>query len=429
MTKKAWWIAAASATAVVVAGVAGVGVACQQRYAALEHGPAVQVVAPQPLLEPAQPTGEVDVAALRARLEQLAADPALATFGAKVTEVGSGQVLLDAASTTPLRPASSTKVLTASAALVELGAQDRIVTQVVEGELPGTVVIKAAGDVWMTKEAIVELAEQIKSAHPEVTGVFIDTSVWSGETILQGWNPADVDAGFVAPLEPAMINGARLGGEVDGDVPRSHTPAHDVAAALAEQLGVTTVGQATAPQGAAVVAKVASPSLSERIAAMMVHSDNVMAEAIGREVAVHRGVTADAAGATQSTLEVLAQAGFDLEGVTLQDNSGLSVDNRIPPALLEALVRSAATDTQLRALLPTLPVAGGSGTLEQRYGQLDGRGWVRAKTGTLDNTSALAGTVVSRSGRLYSFGMISNGSQITAARGALDALASALHDA
>lgn len=161
---------------------------------------------------------------------------------------------------------------------------------------------------------------------------------------------------------------------------------------------------------------------------MMIWSDNVMAEAVGHELAVHRGQPGSASAATQSTLDVLTGHGFDITGVTLADNSGLSTYNLIPPRVLDDVLHDAASDTPLRHLLATLPVAGGSGTLTDRYQDLPGRGWVRAKTGTLTGTSALAGVVTADSGRVYSFALLSNGSDILAARAALDRFASAIRD-
>ncbi|WP_026165948.1 D-alanyl-D-alanine carboxypeptidase/D-alanyl-D-alanine endopeptidase [Corynebacterium mastitidis] len=426
MSKKAW-MAAAVAVAVAVAGVAGTGVAYQEKYSALRHEPALTVEAPEPLLEPATARQPVDNAALGTRLAELAQDERLADFGAQVTDAQTGETVLAHHADAALRPASSTKVLTAAAAIADLGHGDRIATPVVRGDLPNTVVIKAAGDVWLTEDKIDDLASQIAAAMPEVSGVFIDTSAWSGEPILDGWDPKDVDAGFVAPLEPAMLHGARLGATT-GDVPRSYTPAQDVAQALAQRLGVGTVGQASAPAGAEQVASVESPTLVERIAAMMEDSDNVMAEAIGREVALKRGYPADAAGATQATLSALSEHGLNTEGVEIFDNSGLSVHNRITPALLDAILHEAATKPLLRPILAALPVAGGTGTLADRYGDLPGRGWVRAKTGTLDETSALAGVVTAASGRVYTFAMISNGSDVLQAREAMDAMASAIRE-
>ncbi|SMG21974.1 D-alanyl-D-alanine carboxypeptidase / D-alanyl-D-alanine-endopeptidase (penicillin-binding protein 4) [Corynebacterium pollutisoli] len=420
--KKLWWSLAAVVTAVAVSGVAGFAVVADRHYGDLTHAPAYVAEEPSPLLEPA--TAEtVDNAALGARLTALAGNPALGTVHGRVTDTVTGETVWEQAAGEALQPASATKILTGAAAILELGPDDTLVTEVVEGPQPGTVVIRAVGDVWLTSGQMDSLAEQIGEADQ----VIIDTSAWDGDPFMPGWDPADVDAGYIAPLEPAMLYGARLG-ETEGDVPRSHTPALDVAQALADRVGAATVGIGPAPADATVLASVESPLLTERLEAMMMDSDNIMAEAIGHELAVHRGLPGSAAAATQATLDVLTEHGFDVTGVFLADNSGLSVHNLIPPRLLDDVLLDAATSPRLRPLLATLPVAGGSGTLVQRYGDLPGRGWVRAKTGTLTGTSALAGVVTAESGRVYSFALLVNGAEILGARAALDEFTSAIRE-
>lgn len=421
--KKLWWSVTAGVMAVGVAGVAGFGVLVQEHYGDLTHGPAYAVEAPAPVLVPAQAESVVDNTGLAARLAEVAEDPALGTLHGRVTDTVTGETVWDLESGTPLQPASATKILTAAAAILELGPDDVITTEVVAGANPGTVVIRAAGDVWLTEERLDRLAEAVGPADQ----VIIDTSVWDGDRFMPGWDPVDVDAGYIAPLEPAMLHGARIG-DTEGDVPRSHTPALDVARALADRVGAATVGLGPAPADAEVLATTQSPPLIDRIEEMMIWSDNVMAEAVGHELAVHRGLPGSASAATQSTLDVLSAHGFDVTGVSLADNSGLSTLNLIPPRLLDDVLHDAAAERPLRHLLATLPVAGGSGTLLDRYGDLSGRGWVRAKTGTLTGTSALAGVVTADSGRVYSFALLSNGSDILSARAALDRFASVIRD-
>ncbi|MDO5512043.1 D-alanyl-D-alanine carboxypeptidase/D-alanyl-D-alanine-endopeptidase [Corynebacterium sp.] len=418
--KKLWWSVAAGVTALAVSGVAGFAVVADRHYGDLTRAPGFVAEEPSPVLEPAS-ADTVDNVALGARLAELAENPALGTVHGRVTDTVTGETVWEQAAGEALQPASATKILTAAAAILELGPDDTLVTEVVEGPVPGSVVIRAVGDVWLTEEQMDSLAAQIGAAEQ----VIIDTSVWDGDRFMPGWDVEDVDAGYIAPLEPAMLHGARLG-ETTGDVPRSHTPALDVAQALANRVGAETFGLGPAPAGAMVLASVESPLLTERLEDMMKDSDNVMAEAIGHEIAVHRGLPGSAAAATQSTLDVLTEHGFDISGVSLADNSGLSVHNLIPPRLLDEVLIDAATSTQLRPLLATLPVAGGSGTLVERYGDLPGRGWVRAKTGTLTGTSALAGVVTAESGRVYSFALLVNGAEILGARAALDEFTSAI---
>ena len=86
-------------------------------------------------------------------------------------------------------------------------------------------------------------------------------------------------------------------------------------------------------------------------------------------------------------------------------------------------------EPKLRPLVDLLPIAGGSGTLSNRYLDTDaGRsaaGWLRAKTGSLTGTNALAGIVTDLNGRVLTFALISNNAGPTG-RTSIDALAAVL---
>lgn len=413
-TKKKWPWAVGAVAVLAVGGAVGTGVWVQQELNDLNHAPAYAMAEPEPLpLEPASPE-PVDEGQLREELRAQAANPQFGTLHVRVSNGTTGATVFEQASSDPLQPASSTKVLTAAAALYTLDPDATLKTEVVRAG--DAVTIKAAGDVWLTPEKIDELAGKIGTA----SAVYIDTSAWPEETQMPGWDPQDIDGGFVAPMEPAMIHGGRLG-EESGDVPRSHTPALDVAQMLADRLGAQTVGFGPAPADGEAVASVESPPLSQRLPEMMKNSDNVMAEAIGREVARARGGTSP-----QATLDTLTEHGFDIAGVTLADSSGLSRFDLIPPRLLDDIMLRATSTDELRDLLPTLAVAGGDGTLYERYTDLPGKAWVRAKTGTLTGTSALVGTVTSEVGNIYTFAMISNDSDILTARRLMDEFTSTL---
>ena len=113
------------------------------------------------------------------------------------------------------------------------------------------------------------------------------------------------------------------------------------------------------------------------------------------------------------------------------DSSGLSIDDRLTAKTLDGTVQAAAGPDQpaLRALLDLLPIAGGSGTLADRF--LDTAtnqgpaGWLRAKTGSLTEINALAGVLTDRSGRVLTFAFLSNAAGPNG-RNVMDALASKL---
>ena len=124
--------------------------------------------------------------------------------------------------------------------------------------------------------------------------------------------------------------------------------------------------------------------------------------------------------------------GLGVTGVALADGSGLSRLDRLEPAALTALLARAGTEDRLAPLLSGLPVAGFDGTLARRFrtgASVPAAGVVRAKTGTLNGVSALAGLVRTADGRLLAFDLTADAVPLGATRGAeaaLDRLAAVL---
>jgi D-alanyl-D-alanine carboxypeptidase/D-alanyl-D-alanine-endopeptidase (penicillin-binding protein 4) len=280
---------------------------------------------------------------------------------------------------------------------------------------------------------ISDLADQVRKAGVAVTAVQVDATAFSGPTMAPGWDPLDILNGDIAPMEAVMLDGGRTQ-PVSVDSRRSATPALDAGRALAASFGVdaASVTFVTGPvAGAKTIASVQSPPLMERLREMMNASDNVMAESIGREVAAAEGRPQSFTGGVQAVLGQLDGAGIDTTGATLVDSSGLSVDDRLTAETLDEVVGAAAGDKtpELRPLVDVLPIAGGSGTLSNRYLDTDaGRaaaGFLRAKTGSLTGTNTLAGIVTDASGRVLTFALMSNNAGPTG-RTAIDALAATL---
>ncbi|MEE2034949.1 D-alanyl-D-alanine carboxypeptidase/D-alanyl-D-alanine endopeptidase [Rhodococcus chondri] len=428
--------------ALVVGGVFAVYDVQNTASAAIAPAPAPVVATPQvmPVVADAPaPTPAV----LAVALEEAVTNPALGAFTGSITDTATGTVLWSREPDRAMVPASTTKMITAAAALIALPADHRVTTRVVAGSRPGEIVLVAGGDPTLTARAvgessfyrggprIADLAEQIRRSGAVVDTVLVDTGIYGGETLAPGWFPDDVGEGYVAPIEPVMLDGGRLS-PLEDESPRSPTPALDAGRALAVAVGAdpASVALGTASPGAAPMAVVESAQLRERLAQMVTLSDNVLAEAIGRELAIASGTAPTFQGAVDTAVRTLEGAGFDMGGVALRDLSGLSVDNRIPARVLDAVIATAAGPDRpaLRPLLDYLPVAGATGTLADRYGTTNraGAGWVRAKTGTLTLVSGLTGYVVDTDGRVLSFALLSNDRSPAEARPALDAVAAAL---
>lgn len=408
---------------------------------------------PTPVLAAAETEGAApDVSD---ELAAAASDPALGTLSGHVTDIATGEELWSQNTDNMLVPASATKLATATAALLTLGDDDRVATRVYRGTEPGQIVLKGDGDITLERSEgsgfftdpanIDDLAAQVREAlgEDQVTEVVVDNSVRAGSLFNETWSRGDIGMGNVAPLSAVMIDAGRLDAS-DSYSPRSTSPGEDVGDALASALGadgatVTTsdsevaVGENAADTADAPLGTVNSAPLTTRVRDMLLHSDNLLAEAVAREVAVAGGEEPTFEGAAKATLAALAEEGIDVDDAVLRDNSGMSEANRLNARILDGLITAAGTDDDLRVLLDGLPVAAGDGTLVGRYGADSGAsqaaGWLRAKTGTLDGVNTLAGTVTTESGRALSFAFLSNGSDMDAGRAALDRLAASLRAA
>ena len=431
------------------------------------------------------PNADAPIPDITKALQGPASNGALGQLAGQVTDASTGKTLWEKNSSTAMVPASSTKMMTTAAALLTLGPKDRVRTVVKRGTKPGQIVLVGGGDVTLAASkdsafytnapTIQDLASQVKKnmGGQPVTSVVVDNSrAGQSDTFNSTWSRGDISGGNVTSVDSVMLNGGRQDPS-DADSPRTDNPALVAGQALANAVGLSSSGSDGGDesddeagnsgggddnsQGVSVSKKsvdtkdgelgaVESAPLDIRIHDMLVNSDNMEAEAIGREIAKKEGKPLTFEGATSATKEVLSQHGFPLESVVLKDNSGMSPDNRITPRLLDRIMVKATSpvtnegdsdsspaDSQshdLRPILDALPVAGGNGTLAGRFtpgsSSGPGAGWVRAKTGTLDGVSALVGAVMNQQGRVLTFAFMSNGSDIEPARSALDDLASAL---
>ena len=357
----------------------------------------------------------------------LAADSLIpgATTGVSIIDVATGTELVDHQASAPLTPASSNKVLTAWASLSALGGSHRMETSAV---LSGsTVTLVGGGDVLLAADAgdpsavvgHAGLGDLARAAAAELTGqgvtsvsVTLDDTMFTGPTWNSGWESGN--EAWVAQIQPIMVDVTAY----------SHTgaypadPAMEAAQAFSQALsaaGITVTGEVTraaAPAGATKLASVQSAPLADVLSVSIKASDNTMTEVEGRVLAAATGHEASFTGATQAVREQLQSDGFDVTGLTLLDSCGLAKGDKVPARLLaQIIVRAAGADggTAGRDLLAALPVGALDGTLSDRYAGTSAAGTVRAKTGSLDQTVSLTGTIVTTDGRLLAYSVIIDG--------------------
>ncbi len=309
-------------------------------------------------------------------------------FTGIVLDAAGGDPLWDRTADRALVPGSTGKLLTSAAALLALPPTDTLDTRVVAGPEPGTVVLVGGGDPTLTAlpadrygvypdaPRLSDLAAQVqKAAKVPITKVVVDTGRYRGPTMAEGWVAADVPGGYVAPIEALMVDGGRIDATLQ-DGPRVVNPAETAGRAFAGMLGVdqAAVVLGSAAPNAQLLGSVSSAPLTDLVEHLLRSSDNVLAEVLAREVAIARGGEPSFSGGAQQVLATLGQAGLDPAGAEMFDGSGLSTSDRIPARLLGAVLVAAAEPARgprdvepLRPIASGLPVAGGDGTLDDRF--------------------------------------------------------------
>jgi D-alanyl-D-alanine carboxypeptidase/D-alanyl-D-alanine-endopeptidase (penicillin-binding protein 4) len=338
--------------------------------------------------------------------------------GAIVLDLRTGETLFAQNSRLALRPASNEKLATTFSALTALGPTFRIETDVLgEGQLSGTtwlgdLVLKGYGDPALSAAQLNKLARQVVADGIEhVSGQILGDESWfdTRRTGI-GWKPQ-----FYLHESPALsaliVNRGWTGRY---ETARPALMATELFRSDLRHAGVTVEGGSAlgvASAQAVPLADVESAPLSALLRHMDVYSDNFYAEMVLKEVGAVQGSAGSSAAGVAVERRVLGAAGVPLTGVRMVDGSGLSLLDRWTPLGLSTLLRTMWDDPTLRPyVLPALPIAGETGTLEHRMRSGPAHGLVRAKTGTTDNSSALSGFVGDR----YAFSILENGYPVRA---------------
>lgn len=314
--------------------------------------------------------------------------------------------------TSPATPASTTKLLTTTAALATFGPDHRFTTTVTRHAKRLTLV--GGGDPLLSGGDLADLARttagRLRKAGMKKVRLAYDLSLFSGPSVSPHWPKTYVPEDVVAPISPLTVDeghGPGYDGEVGtGDDTRSTQPAVDAVDAFAAALrkaGITVKG-APSPGAArgGVVASLDSAPLDQIVEHTLQLSDNEAAEILARQVGVKTGDGGSFTGGVRAVTAALADLGVRTSDIRLYDGSGLSRQDLISPLTIAEVLQVAASPDhpELGAVLSGLPVAGFEGSLATRFDD-DPKatlGDVRAKTGTLTGVHALAGIVTDAHG-------------------------------
>lgn len=184
--------------------------------------------------------------------------------------------------------------------------------------------------------------------------------------------------------------------------------------ALAEQgvkIRQRTIAYGPVPPTAKLVAAHDSPTLADVLRSMNKHSDNYVAEVMLKTLGAEtKGTPGPATWADGLAALRVQLAKLGLTGAFRSENgSGLYASTEVSTKQLVGLLVAAHKDYRIGPdLVASLPVGGLDGTLARRWNGKPAQGRVRAKTGTLDKVSTLAGFIGVEGGHLLAFAILVN---------------------
>ena len=346
--------------------------------------------------------------ALAARLDSLCADSIFGRtqLGLAVYDLTDNRYLYRRGERQCLRPASTMKVVTAIAALHTLGTDYRYVTRLVRTDgaaakgdsiLRGNIEIRAGFDPLLSKDDLKSLVAALAAEGVRRIEGDIVADVSLKDTLAKGW-------GWCWDDDDAPLDALTMGGK-------------DIFETSFRQLladsGIVCLGtfrKGRLKPGGRTVASV-ERTIDEVLLPMMKKSDNLAAESMFYQIAAHSGKPyAGRREAVRAIEALVKKMGLNPAHYQFADGSGLSLYNYVTPELLVRLLAFAYNDDALRRhLLPALPIAGEDGTLARRLRGTKAQGNVRAKTGTVEGVSTLAGYCTAKDGHILCFAIMNQG--------------------
>ena len=320
-----------------------------------------------------QPTSfAADSIAITSAFSQLVSTPALADPSVIVLDEITGEVLYESNANSPRKPASVIKLISATAAYTYLSPTDSYTTTLWEGVDSKSVVIQGSLDPWISYEnSVAQKMGRTSLERFEFNALSRLKKLNSGST-----KNTTIYASNLYPQEVRHLE--------------KFLKDHKVSTKV-----VRIKGDVAIQKSASYVLGSTSPILQRIIDWTLTWSDNLLAERIARLASVAAGNTLDDAGVAITFETMLNSMGISTSNLIVKDASGLSKENRVTAKQISQLLMVIYHDPKFAPLINGLPVGGVSGTLENRFIETapSAVGLVRAKTGTLDGTTNLAGYV------------------------------------
>jgi D-alanyl-D-alanine carboxypeptidase len=327
-----------------------------------------------------------------------------------------------------LIPASNNKIFTTAAALAKLGSHYQLRTPVTgntNGSELDTLRIIGQGDPSFSTSQLRSLTQQLKNRGVRKVNLLIgDDTIFRGEPFNPFWADRHRGEAYAAPVNSLLLNENNI---YSGSVPN---PGNYLVGEFRKMLttsGIqiinsTLVQRTPAPPGEVELAAVTSPPLSSLIAETNQDSNNVYAEALFKTLGrLYEPTTLDTTvSGVNAVRAILTELGVNPNRYSMVDGSGLAERNQASAEALVQTLQAMAQRSDADVFRRSLPIAGRSGTLQNRLVNTAAEGVVTGKTGTLRGAISLSGYVNSGSSPLVFSILVNSNRSAATVRGAID---------
>lgn len=317
---------------------------------------------------------------------KLAVEPELSNPSVSLIDVSTGEVVFESNASSQRKPASTMKLLAATATLQYLLPDQVFSTRVSLGTTPDSIVIDGEFDPWISMDHRVA-SKMNRTSFPRIAFNSLskvkESSGGSIKNLKVYYNGiyANEVASYKAFYKKRGVNASFI--------------------KVTDEKAISLAGEEI------LVSE--SPKVLKMMDWFLLWSDNQLSERMAKLAAKAAGNEFSDEGVAKTFSNILL--GLDINPAQLKiiDASGLSRQNKVTAHILAELLYKVHSDPVLSQLIDSLPVGGESGTLRNRYLETapEAVGLIKAKTGTLSGTVSLAGYVQSGD-REYAFVIIAD---------------------
>jgi D-alanyl-D-alanine carboxypeptidase/D-alanyl-D-alanine-endopeptidase (penicillin-binding protein 4) len=380
-----------------------------------------------------------------------AANPSLGTLQAVVLNAETGEVLFDRGADVPASTASVMKSLTVAAALESVGPTHQVTTKVfVDPTNTAKLSLVGGGDITLSKTAtgtesiykgapkLSSLVAQVKAwatsnGITQINEINLDSTLFPGSGWESSWQRSSQVDGWISEVTALQLDGDRTIPNALTS-PKTGRPVMSAGEQFRLELGDlaanATFSQGSTPTTFVEIAMVQSQPMSQWISNILLTSENLQTEALGKIAAIDAGLNGTFESLDEAFKKILAPTELDFSGVSVRDASGLSYLNSVTPKFMAELMRKVDAEYgELAVLKTSLPVAGKTGSLASRFkGDIaDATGNILAKTGYLEGVFTLNGIINAEDGTTLTFTIYALDDVGSDVRLAIDTLATAFY--